>query len=143
MATPRVSAATGDSSRQATMVSPVADRNNSRRPGAGRSRGQASRASAVFRPERTPRTATSSPANPSQDRSYPYIQRRSWKTASGATAVTCPASDRAGGASQQSSAASAIAAPADSAIRPRWARNSRPGPDPALRLLNVSPAPLV
>jgi hypothetical protein len=77
MATPSVSAATGDSSRQATMVSPVADRNMSPRPGRGTSRGQASRASAVFRAERMPRTAASSTANPSHDRSYPYIQRRS------------------------------------------------------------------
>ena len=81
MATPSVSAATGDSGRQATMVSPVADRNMSPRPGRGTSRGQASRASAVFRAvfraERMPRTAASSTANPSRDRSYPYIQRRS------------------------------------------------------------------
>lgn len=119
------------------MVSAVADRYMSLRPGAGWSLGQASRASAVFRAERIPGTAASSPANPSQDRSYPYIQRRSWKTASGATAVTCPASERAGGASQQSSAASAIAAPADSVMRPRWARNSRPGHDPVFRFLNV------
>ncbi len=103
----------------------------------GTDRGQASRARAVFSAERMPRTAASSTANPAQDRSYPYIQRRSWNRASGATAVTCPASERAGGASQQSSAASAIAAPADSAIRPRWARKSLAAHDPAFRFMIV------
>ena len=137
IATPSAIAATGDSSRHATVVSAVADRTKSPQPGTGTSRGQASRASAAFRTERIPSTAASSTANPSQDRSYPYIQRRSWKTASGATAVTCPASERAGGASQQSSAASAIAAAADSVISARWAGNSRPGHDAALRFMNV------
>ena len=137
MATPSAIAATGDSSRQATAVSPAAERNMSVRRGAGTDRGQASRARAVFSAERMPRTAASSTANPAQERSYPYIQRRSWNRASGATAVTCPASERAGGASQQSSAASAIAAPADSAIRPRWARKSLAAPDPASRFMIV------
>ncbi len=137
MATPSAIAATGESSRQDTAVSPVADRNMSPRPGTGTFRGQASRARAVFRADRIPRTAASRSAKPAQDRSYPYIQRRSWNRASGATAVTCPASERAGGASQQSSAASVIAAPADSAIRPRWARNSLAGHDPAFRFMEL------
>jgi hypothetical protein len=141
MATPSAIAATGESSRQATAVRPVAERNMSARPGAATDRGQASRARAVFSAERMPRTAASSTANPVQERSYPYIQRRSWNRASGATAVTCAASERAGGASQQSNAASAIAAPADSAIRPRWARKSLAAHDPAYRFMIVARPP--
>ena len=118
-------------------VRPAAERNMSARPGLGTFRGQASQAREVFSAERMPRTAASSTANPTQDRSYPYIQRKSWKRASGATAVTCPASERAGAASQQSSAASAVAAPADSAIRPRWARKSLAAQDPAFRFMIV------
>ena len=52
-----------------------------------------------------------------------YSQRRSWKIASGGSAVTWGASVLAAGANAASRPASAIAVPQDTPIRPRCARN--------------------
>jgi hypothetical protein len=143
MATPTVSETVGDSSRQAARVRVTADRNATQGGGLASPCGQASRISAAFSADRTRITAPRSRANSNHGWLYPKSQRRSWNTASGGTAVSCPASDRAEGATQHSSAASAMTAPEDSAIRPRWARNSRPDRDPAASFMSFARLPRV
>src|SRR5215469_10879561 len=123
MATPNVRLTSGDISRHAKTVTTSAPRRAAIGRGRVRPAGQASWTRAVFSTDRASSSPASSRLNQSQDRCVLYSQRRSWKIASGGSAVTWGASALAPGASATSRLASAMATPQDTPIRPQCARN--------------------
>ncbi len=124
-ATPNVSATSGDSRSTAQMVSTMLDPSSRVARGRASSRGQASQASTASSTLRAATIASRVSMNRGQVPPSPNSQRRSWNTASGASAVTSGDRARAAGAVTSTAAASAIGtatATAISAGRPRKPR---------------------
>ena len=125
-ATPNVSVTTGDISRPALRVrtapeaTKIAGRGRACPPGqASQARAASSKLRATTRPARASAKRGQVPPNANS-------HRRSWNTASGASAVTWGASTRADGVTAFTAAASAIGTAAATTIRPGRRVNPRP-----------------